>query len=242
MERKRSSRKRGIVLTAEGLRKLQAARRQAELADNFGDRYTLEELSERTGISLKTVTKVLDAHNTVDKPTLEAFFQAFHIVLERHDYRYPNDSSDAQALNSNQTLQRLQIDWGEAPDVSLFYGRQAELAQLKEWVNPTNEPSRRLVAILGMGGVGKTALATKLMHDVINDDVKSCPFEYVIWRSLRNAPTLETILIQWLAILSNQQETQPNLQTLLYYLQHHRCLLVLDNLESVLSKKAGIYR
>jgi WD40 repeat protein/transcriptional regulator with XRE-family HTH domain len=248
MERKHSSRKRGVVLTAEGLRKLQAARRQAELADNFGDRYTLEELSERTGISLKTVTKVLEAHNTVDKPTLEAFFQAFQIMLERQDYRYPNDGSGAQALNSDQTLlqtpalqHKLQIDWGEAPDVSLFYGRQAELSQLKEWVDTRNKRPRRLIAILGMGGVGKTALATKLLHDVINN-VKGCPFEYVIWRSLRNAPTLETILTQWLAILSNQQETQPSLQTLLHYLQHHRCLLVLDNLESVLSKKAGIHR
>ncbi|MEP1078490.1 NB-ARC domain-containing protein [Leptolyngbya sp. PL-A3] len=249
MERKHSSRKRGVVLTAQGLRKLQAARRQAELTDNFGDRYTLEELSERTGISLKTVTKVLEAYNTVDKPTLEAFFQAFQIMLERQDYRYPNDGLDAQVLNSDPALlqpsalqQKLHIDWGEAPDVSLFYGRQAELSQLREWIDIRNERPRRLIAILGMGGVGKTALATKLLHDVINDDAKERPFEYVIWRSLRNAPTLETILTQWLAILSDHKETQPSLQTLLRYLQHHRCLLVLDNLESVLSKKAGIYQ
>ncbi|MBD3887232.1 NACHT domain-containing protein [Phormidium tenue FACHB-886] len=247
MERKHNSRKRGVVLTAEGLRKLQAARRQAELADNFGDRYTLEELSDRTGISLKTVSKVLEAHNTVDKPTLEAFFQTFQIVLERQDYRYPSNDSDAQTSNSSQVFlqsarqPKRHIDWGEAPDVSLFYGRQAELLQLKEWIDTDNEHPRRLIAILGMGGVGKTALATKLLHDVI-DNVEDCPFEYVIWRSLRNAPTLETILMQWLAILSNQQETQPSLQTLLHYLQHYRCLLMLDNLESVLSKKAGMYR
>lgn len=248
MESKRNLRRRGVVLTAQGQQKLQSARRNAEIAENFGDRYTLEELSERTGLSLKTITKVLEARITVDKPTLEAFFHAFQILLERQDYRYPNENSSLQEVDREQERlkkrdQRVkpQIDWGEAPDVALFYGRQAELEQLRQWIDE-NESPRRLIAILGMGGVGKTALATKLLHEVLNEGVDDRPFEFVIWRSLRNAPTLEAILTQWLLVLSNQQETQPSLQSLLPYLQHHRCLLVLDNLETILSKTAGVYR
>lgn len=64
----------------------------------------------------------------------------------------------------------------------------------------------------------------------------------MIWRSLRNAPTLKAILAQWLSILSARQETQPSLQSLLHYLQQCRCLLVLDNLETILSRAAGVYR
>ena len=46
----------------------------------------------------------------------------------------------------------------------------------------------RLVAILGMGGIGKTALAVKLAEQVQDR------FEYLFWRSLRNAPPVEDIL------------------------------------------------
>lgn len=245
---KHSPRKRGVMLTPEGQRKLQAARQQAECADNFGDRYTLEELSERTGLSLKTITKVLDARNTVDRPTLEAFFQAFQISLERSDYRYPSENLDLQPSTAfaTEVLQDLnnkpvaQINWGEAPDVSMFYGRQDELAQLKQWLDRRNGQSRRLIAVLGMGGVGKTTLATKLLHEVASDE--ECCFKFVIWRSLRNAPTLDTILTQWLSILSNHQDRQPSLQRLLHYLRRDRCLLVLDNLETILSGTAGVYR
>jgi transcriptional regulator with XRE-family HTH domain len=50
-------------------------------------------------------------------------------------------------------------DWGEAPDVGRFYGRQVELALLKQWLIADH---CQLVGVLGLGGIGKTALATKL--------------------------------------------------------------------------------
>ncbi len=49
-------------------------------------------------------------------------------------------------------------DWGEAIDVSVFYGRAAELVKLEQWVV---QQRCRLVAILGIGGIGKTALSVK---------------------------------------------------------------------------------
>jgi len=46
----------------------------------------------------------------------------------------------------------------------------------------------QLVTILGMGGIGKTALAIKLAQQVQGE------FDYLIWRSLRHAPPLQDLM------------------------------------------------
>ena len=132
-------------------------------------------------------------------------------------------------------------DWGETVDVSLFYGRTQELAILEQWIIGDR---CRLIILLGMGGIGKTALAVKLAQQVQKQ------FEYVIWRSLRNAPPVQETLATLIKFFSNQQETNL-LQTideqilqLLEYLYSSRCLLVLDNAESILESGdyTGRYR
>lgn len=42
-------------------------------------------------------------------------------------------------------------DWGDAPEISSFWGRTDELATLNQWM----QEQCRLIAILGMGGMGK---------------------------------------------------------------------------------------
>ena len=125
-------------------------------------------------------------------------------------------------------------DWGEAVDVSRFYGRTEELATLERWITID---SCRLVALLGMGGIGKTSLSVKLAERVQGN------FECVIWRSLRNAPTLEMLLRDLVPFVSEQQDTQPELKALMAQLRARRCLLVLDNAETLLEARcAGQYR
>jgi WD40 repeat protein/serine/threonine protein kinase len=133
------------------------------------------------------------------------------------------------------------IDWGEAPDVSVFYGRQVEASELRQWLV---DDKCRLVGVLGMGGMGKTSLVTHLAEQVKEQ------FEYLIWRSVRNAPPLDELLADWILILSDQQTydlpeaVDKRISLLLDYLGQKRCLLVLDNAESILQagKKAGHYR
>ena len=70
MPQQRLTRKRGIVLTNIGLQKLQTAKRKAEIWENDGDRDTLEELSQRSGLAPITVAKALNREAGVDKQSL----------------------------------------------------------------------------------------------------------------------------------------------------------------------------
>jgi hypothetical protein len=72
-------------------------------------------------------------------------------------------------------------DWGDAPDAARFVNRDAERAMLRQWVL---EERSRLVGVVGLGGVGKTLVATRVAQDL------APLFERVCWRSLRNAPSL----------------------------------------------------
>ncbi len=136
---------------------------------------------------------------------------------------------------------RQRIDWGEVPDSSQFYGRQKELVDLKQSVVHDH---CRLLALLGIGGIGKTILAVKLATQIQHH------FTYIIWRSLTNSPSLDDILAEWIAFLSDQSELHlpesldNKLLLLFTYLRKYRCLLILDNVESILREgdRAGQYR
>jgi len=132
-----------------------------------------------------------------------------------------------------------QTDWGEIVDVSQFNGRTAELELLQHWVE---RDQCRLVALLGMGGVGKSSLAAKLLQTAA--DTPDTRFTHIIWRSLRNAPPMETLLSELVLFLSDQEDTQASPKQLLHWFRAHRCLVVLDNVETILQAgdRAGHYR
>lgn len=238
MDLHKQRRKRGVVLTSVGLKKLQEARYQAELLDNSGDKFTFEELSDRTQLAPFTVAKVFACEEGVDKQTLALFFRAFNLELDKADYGRPQaDCEETEGAIIPNTC----CDWGEAIDVSTFYGRSEELAKLEYWILSER---CRLVALLGMGGIGKTALSVKLAEQIQDK------FEFVIWRALRNAPPLKEILSNLIQCFSKGQEINlPEnignlISRLIDYLRSSRCLLVLDNVESILVSGdcAGRYR
>src|SRR5947209_201007 len=134
-----------------------------------------------------------------------------------------------------------QKDWGEAPHIENFYGREQELGEVEQWIM---EDHCRMVAILGIGGVGKTTFVTKVAKQI-----KKNSFDYVYWRSLQNAPPLESILASFLRFVSHQRrlnlskDLDEQISLLITSLREHRCLLILDNVESVLQagQPAGQY-
>jgi len=120
---------------------------------------------------------------------------------------------------------------------------------LTSWLLPAaaGDASVQLISILGIGGIGKTTLAAMVTKAVAPS------FTVVIWRSLLNAPPLNQLLHNWLQLLSRQllttlpESLDEQLRLLLAYLQQERCLLVLDNVESIFAAddvagRAGVTR
>jgi WD40 repeat protein len=193
-------------------------------------------------------------------------------------------------LPSSPCRSPLPIDWGEAPEISFFCGRQDELTTLEQWINSDR---CKLIAIIGMGGIGKTTLTAMLAERLIAEigdreealvtreerigtreegigtreqptssnsqaltsnpqpptsspqPPTPSPFSCLIWRSLRNAPSLETLLADLIPFVSQQpQITLPEtldqqLSLLLLHLRQNHCLIILDNAESILIDRAA---
>lgn len=79
-------RRRGIILMPQGWQRLQAAKRQSEIRGNSGNLYTVEDLRDRTNLSLNTLTKIQHRQVAVDRQSLECYFSAFNLTLNSSDY------------------------------------------------------------------------------------------------------------------------------------------------------------
>ena len=165
--------------------------------------------------------------------------------------RIRSNTWPAQTASTIQVLHPSTLQGDDVPDAGTFYGRQHELLQLQHWAIADR---CRVVAVAGLGGMGKTALVAAFAR------THQQAFDRVLWRSLINAPPLDEVLrasLQTLidaslntstAISAAARATVPasldeQLDMLLDFLRRQRCLLVLDNLESLLqAETAGAFR
>src|SRR5581483_7032607 len=163
----------------------------------------------------------------------------FDDLLRRQQYAQSQGRQEPDVPHAPSLLQRT--DWGEAIDVPSFYGREEELLTLKQWVGHEH---CRVVMLLGMGGIGKSTLSIRFAQEMLPH------VGFVFWRSLRNAPPLEELLVDCIQALSEQKHipflhnTEKNILLLIDLLRKRRCLLVLDNVETLLQAGSleGSYR
>ncbi len=159
---------------------------------------------------------------------------------------YPNYTDIDRSLRNNLNLDwnkvRVKRDAGkDIPDLSSFYGRNLELKQLKQWIV---EDKCRLINIVGMNGIGKTALVSQLSAQIRDE------FECVIWQSLRFKRSLvdsidrdifPSLPIEIVADAHHDLETRISL--LIEQLSKHRCLIIMDDIQRIFSSGniAGTY-
>ncbi len=129
--------------------------------------------------------------------------------------------------NPQETPKQPHINLDDAPELFSFYdysfaSRTTELATLENWIIVDR---CRLIELLGINGIGKTALSLQLIEQIKTN------FDYIIYRSLCFSPTLETTLKNLLQNFSEPTEISQDIESLisqlLNYLRKYRCLLIL---------------
>ncbi|MEH2253715.1 WD40 repeat domain-containing protein [Nostoc sp.] len=212
---------------------------KAKLAVQRSGFHNQRVLAEDVGLALSTVRNFL-----IGKPVDYATFVEICARLQLNCEEIAELNTETQPLSNVIVEESLAVkhrDWREAIDVSVFHGRTEELATIKRWIV---DEQCRLITVIGMGGIGKTALSVKAAQ-MVEDE-----FDYLIWRSLRNAPPVQELLADLICFVSQQQETNLSesvdgkISQLLEHIRKKRCLLILDNAESILrsDQTTGAYR
>jgi AAA+ ATPase superfamily predicted ATPase len=161
------------------------------------------------------------------------------VGINNVNFCHERSTSSIETQNSEETPKQLHIDLGNAPEIFSFFDRTSEVATLENWIT---QDRTRLIALLGISGIGKTTLALHLI-----DQIKS-QFDYVIYRSLLFSPTLGKSLTKILKNFSEPSEISQNIETkisqTLDYLRKYRCLIVLDDVQALFTsgQLAGQYK
>ncbi|PSB33429.1 ATPase [filamentous cyanobacterium Phorm 46] len=159
-----------------------------------------------------------------------------------HPPKTPQYSPPTQTSNEDNTQQKPRLDLRDAPDLKTFYDRPSfPLTALETWILKQN---CRLLTITGMTGTGKSAIARNLIPQI------QTQFDRIIWRSLRTSPPLETTLKNIIQFICDRTDinfstnTDDQLSILIEALRENRCLIILDDVQQILSsgQLAGHYK
>ncbi len=165
MHQHKDKRRRGIILTPQGFQKLQAAKSEAEFEENCGNRYTLEDMSERTGLVVNTLMKVYAREAGVDKKTLKSCFSAFNLTLEPTDYSWVYPQIDkVEESDATQQVKDIESEFpgGQVPLDSPCYVERPPIES--ECYKTILQPGA-LIRIKAPRRMGKTSLMARILHE-----------------------------------------------------------------------------
>ncbi|MFB8797380.1 MAG: NB-ARC domain-containing protein [Microcoleus sp.] len=158
----------------------------------------------------------------------------------RHPPNIPNSHPPNQQTSNPQQTPTLHHDLSEMPELGDFYDRTSELQTLTTWILQQNS---RMITLIGISGIGKTTIAVQLVKQIKDE------FEYAVWYTLDEFPTIDKFQSNLIQLLSNseKQDSSPTNQKhlpLIKYLQNHRCLIVLDDVHHLFcsGEFAGKYK
>jgi WD40 repeat protein len=125
---------------------------------------------------------------------------------------------------------------GKSTDISNFIGRNADIEELERLIV---QERYKMIAIVGMGGLGKSSLAEKFTKA---DNIKNEFKDRIWWISLLDAPSFEATLSILIKRVSRQtkdysEPVNSAINELLQLLRENRCLIVLDNVETIIEKE-----
>ncbi len=171
MERSKR-RRRGIILTVKGLDKLQQAKQTAEYREKRSQKFTLEELSEKTQLAVDTLMKVFGCESRVDRQTLKNCFSAFNLKLEKDDYYYPEEQNedDSKARSFPEGELTDELPEGQVPLGSAYYLE-------REFIDDTcfkaiAQPGS-LIRIKAPKKMGKTSLLMRILEQANKQDYQT---------------------------------------------------------------------
>ena len=174
----RSRRRRGIILTAQGWEKLLQAKSDAEYENNSGKRYSLESLSELTGLDTNTLSKVWSQETPVDKRTLKSCFAAFNLTLASTDYYYPEVASEKREEpepREPEPHSQPEVPGGQMAVNSPFY---LERSPIEAKCYQTIRQPGSLIRLKAAKGSGKSSLMSRILAQAAQSGGRALPVSF----------------------------------------------------------------
>jgi len=148
-----------------------------------------------------------------------------------------NSTQNNQEDSANTKSKSVYHDLTLAPQIINFYNRETELKTISNWIFKQNT---RLMSILGLSGIGKTALVKRWV------DLNLDQFEFIIWRSLKYPKPLELLVKDLLNIIKpeDKQTIDDQVKQLLDIFINKKCLIILDDVQNIFTpgQFAGQYQ